>query len=101
MPFPGRSDREPPAASSGQGGMAWSRGLRANARFNSVRRVLDALDLSTERLQLEIESLVTAIEVVDTPNRRLALRSQASDDKGRAGPQVGRHDTRSGQSSSS
>src|SRR5207237_6699606 len=57
----------------------------------------DAMDARAERGELFLDPLVTAIEVIDAIDYRLAFRTQAGDDQASGCAQIGRHDRGAGE----
>src|SRR5437868_8820820 len=57
----------------------------------------EAMDARAERGELFLDPLVTAIEVIDAIDHRLAFRDQASDDQASGRAQIGRHDRGAGE----
>src|SRR3989449_11152001 len=67
----------------------------------SRRGSMNPLDARAELRELLLDALVTAIEVIDSIDSRLAFGNQTRDDEARRRAQVGRHDGRALQLSDS
>src|SRR5450755_4805664 len=81
------------AMSASQMGILAAEGKHADA----VPALGDAMDARAERGELFLDPLVTAIEVIDAIDHRLAFRDQAGDDQAGGCAQIGRHDRGAGE----